>query len=117
MNIKSSNFWLFYLGIFTASLAILMFLSESIVNSLNSLWSSILLFGIPTPQNYYFVAPTGSDDNPGTIERPFKTVQKCANVAEPGQTCLLRAGIYRETVRPAISGTTMAPVTFAAYKK
>lgn len=67
------------------------------------------------PSSDYVVAPNGSDNNSGTLERPFQTVQKCANVVKPGGTCFLRAGIYREAVRPAVSGTTAAPVTFAAY--
>ncbi len=64
----------------------------------------------------YVVAPTGSDSNPGTLQRPFKTIQKCASLAEPGTTCLLRAGIYRETIRPAFSGTAEEPVVFEAYE-
>ncbi len=64
----------------------------------------------------YFVSVEGSDDNPGTINRPFKTVQKCANVIQPGETCWLREGIYRETIKPAVSGTNKEPITFAAYK-
>ncbi len=64
----------------------------------------------------YFVSAEGSDDNSGTINRPFKTVQKCADVVQPGETCWLREGIYRETIKPAVSGTSEKPVTFAAYK-
>jgi hypothetical protein len=65
----------------------------------------------------YFVAPNGSDNNPGTIARPFKTIQKCAELVGSGETCWLRAGIYRETVRPKFSGTESKPITFAAYQK
>jgi hypothetical protein len=64
----------------------------------------------------YFISPQGSDDNPGTLNRPFKTVQKCAEIVQPGEICWLRQGIYRETVQPAISGTSKEPITFAAYK-
>ena len=38
----------------------------------------------------YYVSPAGSDDNPGTLARPFKTVQQCANLVQPGSTCWLR---------------------------
>ena len=65
----------------------------------------------------YFVSPNGSDNNPGTIARPFKTIQKCAELVRPGETCWLRKGIYRETVRPRFSGTGSKPITFAAYRK
>jgi hypothetical protein len=84
---------------FATSLGILIFFSKSIA----------------IPNNYYIIAPTGSDKNPGTIDRPFKTIQKCATVVQPGETCWLRAGIYREQVRPDVSGTAEAPITFAAY--
>ncbi|MGC9398404.1 MAG: DUF2341 domain-containing protein [Anaerolineae bacterium] len=63
----------------------------------------------------YFVAPGGDDANPGTIDAPFRTVQRCADVARPGDTCTLRTGTYREVVRPPISGTVDAPITFRAY--
>ncbi|WP_175561004.1 right-handed parallel beta-helix repeat-containing protein [Hydrococcus rivularis] len=77
--------------------------------------SSTLTAEISSPNGQYFVALSGSDDNPGTRDRPFRTIQKCADIAKPGQACLIRAGIYRETVRPAVSGTQAAPITFAPY--
>ena len=63
----------------------------------------------------YFVAPDGSDDNPGTLMRPLKTVQKCAELIRPGSTCWLREGIYRESIVPKVSGTKNQPIIFAAY--
>ena len=65
----------------------------------------------------YFVSPNGSDNNPGSIARPFKTIQKCAELVRPGETCWLRKGVYRETVRPKFSGTSSKLITFAAYQK
>jgi hypothetical protein len=64
----------------------------------------------------YFVSSQGSDDNPGTIKQPFKTIQKCADVVQPGSTCWIRQGTYRETVRLLTSGFDKEPITFAAYK-
>ena len=58
----------------------------------------------------YFVAPSGSDTNPGTIGAPFRTIQRAANVAGTGSTVDIRGGVYRETVTPRSSG-----VTFQAY--
>jgi hypothetical protein len=66
----------------------------------------------------YFVDPGGDDDNGlGTQDRPFQTVQKCASLAQPGDTCFIRAGTYRETIAPARSGETGRPITFTAYQK
>ncbi|HEX4792750.1 MAG TPA: right-handed parallel beta-helix repeat-containing protein [Humisphaera sp.] len=63
----------------------------------------------------WFVAPTGSDQNPGTLAAPFKTIQQAAAVAQAGDHVEIRAGTYHETVTPAHSGTTGAPITFEAY--
>lgn len=42
----------------------------------------------------------------------YPSVQSAAAVAVPGDTVLIHAGTYRETVRPAQSGTAQAPITF-----
>ena len=65
--------------------------------------------------NDFYVAPSGSDGNPGTLSQPFRTVQQAASVLQPGDTAWLRAGTYRETVVPAHSGAPGAPITFRSY--
>jgi hypothetical protein len=42
----------------------------------------------------YYVSPTGSDSNPGTITKPFKTWQKAIDVAVAGNLIYLRGGTY-----------------------
>jgi len=64
----------------------------------------------------YFVAPNGSDANPGTQAAPFKTIQKAASMMVAGDTCRIRAGTYRETVIPVNSGKPGAPITFQAFQ-
>ena len=91
----------------------LIFIALCVVTTISIAVSSM---AISNNNGDYFVAPHGLDSNPGTIARPFKTVQKCADVAAPGETCRLRKGIYRETIRPQTSGKSNAPITFAAYK-
>lgn len=59
------------------------------------------------PANVSFVAPNGSDSNPGTITEPYLTIQKCASTISSGSTCAIRAGTYRETVTPPNSGITI----------
>ena len=39
------------------------------------------------------------------IGEAFRTIQRAANLARPGDTVFVRAGTYRETVRPANNGT------------
>ncbi len=55
-----------------------------------------------------YVAPNGSDSNPGAIGEPYLTMQRCATAVYGGSTCLVRAGTYRETVTPN-SGITIMP--------
>jgi hypothetical protein len=42
----------------------------------------------------YHVALTGSDSNPGSEARPFKTIQKAADIVKPGDTVLVDGGVY-----------------------
>ncbi len=49
----------------------------------------------------YYVAPGGSDSSPGTIDRPFASLQKAIDVARPGELVYVRGGVYDITV-PAI---------------
>ena len=45
-----------------------------------------------------YVSPTGNDGAAGTIEAPYRTINKAVAVAASGDTVVLRHGVYRETV-------------------
>jgi hypothetical protein len=62
-----------------------------------------------------FVSTTGLDTNTGTIQSPFRTVNKAAMVARAGDIIKIREGIYRETITPSNSGTSGNPIIFEAY--
>jgi hypothetical protein len=65
----------------------------------------------------YYVATTGRDTNPGTLAHPWRTVQHAADKLLPGDTVLVRGGVYHEAVTVNVSGTG-APdgvITFANY--
>ena len=66
--------------------------------------------------DYYVDAddPTAADTNPGTIAKPFVTVQKAADLVQPGDTVRLKAGVYRQQFVLKTSGTEKAPITFEA---
>jgi pectate lyase-like protein len=51
----------------------------------------------------YYVAPTGSDANAGSLEAPFATLQKGADIAVAGDTVYIRGGTYNITT-PKTSG-------------
>jgi len=62
-------------------------------------------------------APDAADTNPGTEEKPFKTVQHAANAAKPGDTVCVMAGKYDERVKVTAGGTKGEPVVFAAMPR
>ena len=48
----------------------------------------------PPPGATLYVSPTGSDSNPGTQAQPFRTIQKAADVVNPGSTMIVDDGVY-----------------------
>jgi hypothetical protein len=67
-----------------------------------------------TTATYYVDAATGCDTNAGTALAPWKTLAKAARTLVAGDTCLIRTGVYRETVVPANSGAPGSPITYKA---
>ena len=63
----------------------------------------------------FYVATNGNDSNPGTIDRPWLTIQKAASTAQAGTTVNIRGGTYHESVSFANSGTQSSPITFRNY--
>ncbi len=63
----------------------------------------------------YYVSTGGSDKNPGTREKPFRTIQKAADKMVAGDTCYVRGGTYRKLVRPRRSGSKKKPIRFEAW--
>lgn len=65
-------------------------------------------------ETQYYVSQNGNDNNDGSQQNPFKTIQKCATIAPPNSICNVKAGIYRETVTPYYSGLSDQPITYRA---
>ncbi|MBB5802184.1 hypothetical protein F4560_001952 [Saccharothrix ecbatanensis] len=65
----------------------------------------------------FVVAGNGSDTNPGTVERPLKSIQKAIDLATPGATILVRGGTYAVTTNIQIrkSGEPGRPIRLADY--
>lgn len=58
-----------------------------------------------TNHGTYFVKPSGEDTNTGKKTSPFKTINKAASIAQPGDTIIIYNGLYRERVDPLNGGT------------
>src|SRR5262249_19283148 len=61
------------------------------------------------------VALGGSDDNPGTKDRPLRRIARAAGLARPGDIVLIHAGTYTERdVAQGLRGAPDRPIIFAA---
>lgn len=68
----------------------------------------------------YYVDPEGSDAASGRREAPFRTIQRAAQAAGPGDTVLVRSGRYtgaRRIVSLSRSGRAGAWITFLAERR
>ncbi len=52
----------------------------------------------------YHVAKIGNDQNPGTAQSPFLTIQAAADIALPGDIITVHEGVYRERITPPRGG-------------
>ena len=69
---------------------------------------------------HFFVAPWGSDGAVGTFEEPLRSLGRVAQLAGPGDTVLLRGGVYdvmgeHVYVTVRMSGAPGAPITVRSY--
>lgn len=64
----------------------------------------------------FYVATNGNDANPGTLQQPWRTIQKAANAAVPGAVVYVRGGVYQERVNINVSGSAaQGYITFRNY--
>jgi alpha-N-arabinofuranosidase len=52
----------------------------------------------------FHVAVTGDDAKAGTPEAPLRTIQRAADLAQPGDVITVHAGVYRERISPPRGG-------------
>ncbi|GMA91627.1 right-handed parallel beta-helix repeat-containing protein [Homoserinibacter gongjuensis] len=62
----------------------------------------------------WHVATTGSDRADGSVDAPFRTINRAAVAAMAGDTVTVHEGVYREWVNPMRGGTADAPITYQA---
>jgi len=75
-------------------------------------WERPLIFS----KTYYVNnnSPRADDNGPGTSTRPFRTINKAAQVLQPGQRVVIASGTYRECIRPVRGGT--GPAQMISYE-
>jgi len=79
--------------------------------------TSTLLSAVAAHAATYYVATTGNNGNPGTEDRPWRTIGKAVNTMVAGDTTYVRGGTYNtETdIRFRRSGTAAAPIKLLNY--
>ncbi|UCC99865.1 MAG: hypothetical protein JSW66_08270 [Phycisphaerales bacterium] len=80
-------------------------------------WWILLSILCPAMQGAeFFTAPGGNDGNPGTLDRPFATIQHGIEQLHAGDTLYLRSGRYREqVVANGLRGAELAPICLRNY--
>ena len=63
----------------------------------------------------YYVSTTGNDNNAGTFDSPWKTIQKACNSVAAGDTVCIKAGTYVGKITVPTSGTSSAYITIQNY--
>jgi hypothetical protein len=81
---------------------------------------SIIGFGIPTRSveaagSIYYVAKNGSDNNNGSVNSPWLTINHAAQEVTAGNTVNIETGTYNERIIPANSGSAGSPITYQNY--
>lgn len=79
-----------------------------------------LLFGpviTPAFATTYYVSPSGSDANAGSLSAPFATLPKAVSAVSAGDTIFLRGGShpYSSTITIDKAGTSSAPIKVLAF--
>lgn len=64
-----------------------------------------------------YVAPNGSDSNPGTRAEPLRTLARAAQVVTPGTTVHVAPGIYSGGVRSNVNGTPEARIVYQSTER
>lgn len=77
----------------------------------------LLVFTVATPllaADYYVDQnhPSANDQNPGTIDQPWKTITKANQTLNAGDTVYIRAGTYNSYIAPVNSGTSNNRIIF-----
>ena len=75
----------------------------------------VLLFPATSRAATWYVAMDGDDGNPGTLEEPFRTIQRALREVAPGDTVLVRAGVYDLETYVDVEGEPGSPVTLSSF--
>ncbi len=64
---------------------------------------------------FYIDQKNGNDKNPGTNDKPWKTIIKANASVKPGSIIFIRKGSYLEAISPQSSGLDNAPIIYQNF--
>ncbi|MEW6195383.1 MAG: right-handed parallel beta-helix repeat-containing protein [Bacteroidota bacterium] len=64
----------------------------------------IFMLAVTVHGTEFHVSKKGNDANPGTATSPLLTIQRAADLAQPGDVIIVHEGIYRERIDPPRGG-------------
>jgi len=108
-------------GLFTASSilpvpAIATIRAVSQADPSKSATAVVTLVTQPPTGTTFYVSTSGSNNNPGTFSKPWKTIQHAADSVHAGDTVYVRGGVYNKLIRIRVSGSADAGfITFSSY--
>jgi alpha-N-arabinofuranosidase len=70
--------------------------------------AAVAALALATSAAEIHVAPNGNDSNPGTRAAALRTIQRAAELAQPGDMITVHEGVYRERVNPPRGGESDA---------
>ena len=73
------------------------------MKTLCMLFASMFLVSAVSAKQYH-VSVNGSDQNTGSAAKPYKTISRAAEMAQPGDVITVHEGTYRERVTPPRGG-------------
>jgi hypothetical protein len=114
---KISSFILFILGI-TFMVSCQKQMPDKIANEMANQTGDTTMVSAAAAGVTYYIAPTGSDNNAGTITAPFKTLNKAWTLVAPGDIIYMRGGTYAFNVQQYLdgkSGTASSMISVLAY--
>jgi MYXO-CTERM domain-containing protein len=89
----------------------------------SALWFvAIIAVSLPVYAEERYVAPEGNDSNPGTLDKPFATIERAQMASAPGDTVFIRGGVYKFSGTSATVGVSFTksgqdgkPIKYFAY--
>jgi len=64
----------------------------------------VVIFAAVIYGNQLLVSKRGNDSNPGMLAAPLRTIQRAADLAQPGDIIIVHKNIYRERINPPRGG-------------